>query len=242
MPGVDDVEARIARGDRDHLGAVRVAVEAGLADEHPRPPPGRRGDLARRGRGSPPPRRRRAPAAGRRRRSPARYSPNTARSAPAHSPVVTRASAHAIEAGIRLVPSRGVASQPRERGVHLRRVARSRGCARADASVSPASPDPSPGTRRRRRPPTSGDGSPSVHRLRRRRSARRARSAPSRAAMARTSSDFSRPDSIAAIGCRRRARSRAISASAPRDQLVDLARATTGEPANRSGYSRRSVS
>ncbi len=37
-PFIDDVHARVARAHRDLLGAVRVAVEAGLADEDLRPP------------------------------------------------------------------------------------------------------------------------------------------------------------------------------------------------------------
>src|SRR5206468_8346944 len=35
---VDHLEAGVARGDRDHLGAVRVPVEAGLPDHHARTP------------------------------------------------------------------------------------------------------------------------------------------------------------------------------------------------------------
>ena len=109
--GVDDLEAGVARRDRDHLGAVRVAVEAGLADEQARPAAGRgdvRLDAARAAR--PSSRRRRADAARRRRRSAARYSPHTPRSVPAHSPVVTRASAHAIEASMIGSPARAAAS------------------------------------------------------------------------------------------------------------------------------------
>ncbi len=100
---VDDLEADVAGPHGDLLGAVGVPVEAGLADQHPQPradllagrphPLAHRGDLGRR------PRRRPTAAD-----TPvgARNSPNTSRSAPAHSPVVTPALAQAIEASIRL--------------------------------------------------------------------------------------------------------------------------------------------
>ena len=100
---VDHLEAGVAGPDRDLLGAVGVAVEAGLADQQPQPAAellaGRR-DLAR---GPRPARRRpRRRRRRRRRRSGARNSPNTSRSVPAHSPVVAPARAAARVAAIRL--------------------------------------------------------------------------------------------------------------------------------------------
>jgi hypothetical protein len=120
--GVDHVPAGVARRHRDHLGAVGVAVEAGLADHQPRPAAVRRGERL-----DPRPQRRRP---GRRQleRWPstpvtARYSPNTARRASAHSPVVTRASAHAIDGSIRLSPRWAAAEQLGQRRGHPRRIA-----------------------------------------------------------------------------------------------------------------------
>ena len=94
---VDHLEPGVAGPHGDLLGAVAVPVEAGLADQQPQPlaellagaahPLAHRREVAVR----PSPRRRpRAP------ETPvgARYSPNTSRSAPAHSPVVTPARAH----------------------------------------------------------------------------------------------------------------------------------------------------
>ena len=104
---VDDLHARVARRDRDLLGAVGVAVEPGLADQdpdraaerlRPRPAP------ARAPRPSPRPTARVHPP------TPvgARYSPNTSRSAPAHSPTVPPARASSIVAGVRLSVPRAV--------------------------------------------------------------------------------------------------------------------------------------
>src|SRR5213596_893117 len=81
---VDHLEAGLAGRDCDHLRAVRVAVEPGLPDHDPGTTPV--GE---------------------------RYSPNTSRSAAAHSPVVTRASAQVSEAGIRFSP--GLADSRRRR-------------------------------------------------------------------------------------------------------------------------------
>ena len=100
---VDHLEADVAGAHGHLLGAVGVAVEPRLADEHaqracpaPRrwPAPARARPAISRGR----PLRRRAadtPVG-------ARNSPNTSRSTPAHSPVVTPAFAQAIEASMRL--------------------------------------------------------------------------------------------------------------------------------------------
>ena len=87
---VDDLEADVAGAYRDLLGAVGVSVQPGLADQQSQPHAelgaGARGPARARRRSPRPPRRRRRPPD-----TPvgARYSPNTSRSAPAHSPVVT---------------------------------------------------------------------------------------------------------------------------------------------------------
>ena len=123
---VDDLHAGVAGRDRDLLGAVRVAVEAGLADEQPDRAAGRRPRPAARWPGpaciSSPGRTATAP-------TPvgARYSPNTSRSAPAHSPTVPPARASAIVAGTRFsvvaATARRCASARVDRGLVARRRA-----------------------------------------------------------------------------------------------------------------------
>ena len=99
---VDDLHAGVAGGDGDLLGAVGVAVEAGLGDEQPGRAAGHGlhplGDGVAAPRVPPSRRPRRPTPVG------ARYSPNTSRSAPAHSPVVPPAWARAMVAGMMFSP------------------------------------------------------------------------------------------------------------------------------------------
>ena len=131
---VDDLEPGVAGPHGDLLGAVGVPVQARLADQHPQPlrPAPRRSARTR----SRTARELGAGLAGRRRRADtpvgARYSPNTSRSAPAHSPVVTPARAHASVAGIRFAsvlarvaqrlrsarPTAGTSSRPARQCAH----------------------------------------------------------------------------------------------------------------------------
>ena len=149
---VDDVHAGVARPDRDLLGAIGVAVEAGLADQELQPPPEGVADpldlvaqlrdrLARR-----PPAASPTPVG-------ARYSPNTSRSVCAHSPVVAPARAAAIVAGMMF--SRVVARDPGELRQRMRRPRPGRARARQRCSASRRScldlADRRPGCRRRRR-------------------------------------------------------------------------------------------
>ena len=134
---VDHLHAAVAGAHGDLLGAVGMAVEAGLADQDLEAPAERGAtplDLARaRRRGG----RRRTPAA---RATPvgARYSPNTSRSAPAHSPVVTPAWAPAIEAGMMLRSSCAAARELGQRRLDAprRRARRARPCRRSICSAS----------------------------------------------------------------------------------------------------------
>ena len=113
---VDDLHAGVAGGHGDLLGAVGVAVEAGLGHQEPgrparhAPAPAR----PRRRRPSAPPA---APAAA---ATPvgARYSPNTSRSTPAHSPVVPPAWARSMVAGMTFSPVVGHPAQLVERALH----------------------------------------------------------------------------------------------------------------------------
>ena len=119
---VDDLHAGVAGRDRDLLGAVRVAVEAGLADEDADRAAVGRGRAATRARtccSSSPGRTDTAP-------TPvgARYSPNTSRSAPAHSPTVPPARASAIVAGMRFSVVAATSRQVVERLVDRALVAR----------------------------------------------------------------------------------------------------------------------
>src|SRR6266581_453070 len=118
---VDHLEAGLAGRDRDHLRAVRVAVEPGLADDDPGAAP--------------------VP------RAPRRH---------------TRA--HRLDAGIRFSPVLA-ASRRRRRAASTSPWLRRRWVARTISSVSAAAAGSN-----RKSPPsapaTSGEGSPSVHRLR----------------------------------------------------------------------------
>ena len=125
---VHDLHPGVARRHRDLLGAVRVAVEPGLAHEDADGMTERLGAVVHLRACS----YHRIP--GRRVRPPptpvgARYSPNTSRSAPAHSPTVPPARASAIVAGVevvgapRRVPHRRRAP-PRPRRRRARRATR----------------------------------------------------------------------------------------------------------------------
>ena len=99
---VHDLHARVTGRDGDLLGPVRMAVEPGLGDEQPRRAAGhgpdpRRDFFAALHRAGEPPTAAPTPVG-------ARYSPNTSRSAPAHSPVVPPAWARAMVAGTRFSP------------------------------------------------------------------------------------------------------------------------------------------
>ena len=100
---INDVHAGIAGAHGDLLGAVGMAVEARLADQEFEPA----AELLRYPSTSA--RRSSRPSASLRMAVPtpvgARYSPKAPRSAKPHSPVVTPALAHAIEAGMMLAPS-----------------------------------------------------------------------------------------------------------------------------------------
>ena len=174
----------------------------------------------------------------------ARYSPNTSRSAPAHSPVVTPARAHSSVAGIRLVSvpasarSRARAAAARSRA---RRVA-SRSARQAwTAATAAASTAGSTVWMAVSRSAVSGFGSVVVNALTpdddvlaRTRSAADGRRARRRAP---TSCSRTRPPATAPpIAC-----TRSISARAPSTSSATFA-STTTDPSNRSSYSSRSDS
>ena len=163
---VDDLHPRVARRHRDLFGAVRVAVEPGLADQDADGMTDLRRVIA-----CTCSRTSCIPAADRRACTPptpvgARYSPNTSRSAPAHSPTVPPARASAIVAGTRFSDVSAVARSVVERAPrpHRRRARRATG---RDARAVPARP-----ARRRRgcatlrrAPVTSGESAVSVKRF-----------------------------------------------------------------------------
>ena len=136
--GVDHVEADVPRRHRDHLGAVRVAVEARLADHDPRPVADALAERARCARAALHAVAARGRASARRRRSRGgtRRTPGAGRRA--HSPVVTRASAHSIDGSIMLLAARGRRLERVERG---RDALRDRGCARVRSRLASVSRD-----------------------------------------------------------------------------------------------------
>ena len=136
--GVDHLEPGVAGPDGDLLDAVGVPVEAGLAQQQAqpaRPDLGRGGvcRLADRGEREPA-----AAAAAENAPTPvgARYSPNTSRSAKAHSPVVTPARAQASVAAIRLTS--GSSASALSRASAARTAAGSRRCRHRARSASTA--------------------------------------------------------------------------------------------------------
>ena len=143
MPGV-------AGGDGDLLGAVGVAVEAGLGDEQPRRTAGHRLDPLGDDRS---PRRRAADGAGRRRSAP-RYSPNTSRITAPHSPVVPPARARAIVAGITLSPPSATRRSSSSAASTAACVRAARHCS-TSATISASTAG---STRRIAPSPPSGDG------------------------------------------------------------------------------------
>ncbi len=239
MPRVDDVEADVAGGDRDHLGAVRVTVEARLADHHPRPPAARGAAIsATRSRtASTAPSSSRScwpstPVAG-------RYSPNTV--AQRARPLAGR---DAAPARTRSRPARGSrrrARRPRSRAsaactASASRAARVRSQARQRLAGVGVDPEQAAvlaaDERRRQTPRCSGCGRP--------RPARRWRCAPSAPPGSRTSADFISP--TRSPRWRRPRARRARSRPRRRRSAPPAAPRTTAEPSNRSGYSSRSVS
>ena len=111
--GVDDLHAGVAGGDGDLLGAVGVAVEAGLGDEQLRRPAGAssaRSSATAASSPAPAPTAPPTPVG-------ARYSPNTSRITAPHSPVVPPALASAIDGRHDVVAVDRRPAQLVERGV-----------------------------------------------------------------------------------------------------------------------------
>ena len=126
----------------------------------------------------------------------ARYSPKMARSASAHSPVVTRARAHAIEAGMRFVPAAAAsrsARTVRSTSAWLRRVFVARSMSSVSAAETGSNLKRPPSS-----PETSGDARPSVQRLRPTTTISPLLMRARRSAWLRTSAAFMYPDSTAA--------------------------------------------
>ncbi|CAB4549129.1 unannotated protein [freshwater metagenome] len=167
-----------------------------------------------------------------------RYSPNTSRSAPAHSPVVTRASAHSIEGSIMDAPLRAAscrtasAAATRSESREARVFSKLAMVSLADDSSTLKMPPSSP--------PSNGDGIPSVHLLSPTTICSPVLMALMRSDIERTSADFMYPDSMAGM-TPPISRIRSISALAWVLSSSTFDRTTT-EPSNRSGYSNRSVS
>ena len=160
---VDHVHAGVAGAHGDLLGAVRVAVEARLADQDLDAAPERLGHLAPRGRAARVSASSDAAAAASPTPVGARYSPNTSRSAPAHSPVVTPAARRprAWRGMMFTVRVRGGLAQRLERGVDRGLVALVAPAPARRRSPTARPPGPRAGCRRPR-PSWSGDGSASV--------------------------------------------------------------------------------
>ena len=151
---VDHLHAAVAGAHGDLLGPVGVAVEAGLADQEL----DAAAEALRHALHLGPHVAQALLAAQRRQRVPtpvgARYSPNTARSAAPHSPVVTPALAQAMDGSMTLRPSLAAASSSGQRPLHGR-ARRGRRARRRGARSAPSPPPGRPPRWRRRPPPAA---------------------------------------------------------------------------------------